>query len=203
MQGLVNVAWMAPANGSCACGERNALRPVHRTCRRKAPELALPNTSADVISASAAMAKKSLSRCGLPGAKADAFRRAAIIYAAFLMERGPRKTGVLHLRPVPAIAAQCAADALRDDPPSRPISHALANTSAPLAANVAGHQAPPRQSAAAQTGSAWFSAVPCKAGFHRSESLHVPERRSRSPRYLRERRLRARRHRVSRRYHPA
>jgi hypothetical protein len=30
----------------------------------EAPELALPNTSADVVSASAAMAKKSLSRCG-------------------------------------------------------------------------------------------------------------------------------------------
>ena len=36
----------------------------------------------------------------LPGAKADAFRRAAI-HAPFLMEREPRKTGVLRLRPAP------------------------------------------------------------------------------------------------------
>jgi len=48
-----------------------------------------------------------------------------------------------------------------------------------------------------------LSAVPCKTGSRRSESPHAPERRSRSPLYLLERRLRARPRRVSLRHLPA
>ena len=73
----------------------------------------------------------------LPGAKADAFRRAAI-RAAFLMEREPRKTRVLRLRPAPAIAAPIgAADALQDDPLEAHCARPGEHTSALLAAIVA------------------------------------------------------------------
>jgi hypothetical protein len=69
----------------------------------------------------------------LPGAKADAFRRAAI-HAAFLMEREPRKTGV-RLRPAPAIAAPIgAADSLQDDPLEAHCARPGEHTSALLAA---------------------------------------------------------------------
>src|SRR5262245_47110008 len=98
----------------------------------------------------------------LPGAKADAFRRAAI-HAAFLMEREPRETGVLHLRPVPAIAASIgAADALRDDPLEAHFARLSEHTSAPSARKCSR-----TQSAAAQKGSASFSAATCKTGPHR------------------------------------
>ena len=69
----------------------------------------------------------------LPGAKADAFRRAVI--RAFLLEGEPRKTRVLRLRPVPAIAAPIgAADALQDDPLEAHCARAGEHTSALLAA---------------------------------------------------------------------
>jgi hypothetical protein len=85
----------------------------------------------------------------LPGAKADAFRRTAI-HAAFLMEHERRETGVLRLRPVPAIAASIgAADPLRDDPLEAHFVRLSEHTSAPLAANVARRQARPLQSSAA------------------------------------------------------
>jgi hypothetical protein len=58
----------------------------------KAPELALPNTSADVVRRPRPWRRRAFLAVVLPGAKADAFRRAAI-HAAFLMGRDPRKTG--------------------------------------------------------------------------------------------------------------
>ena len=65
----------------------------------------------------------------LPGAKADAFRRAAI-HAAFLMGRDPRKTGFFAFVQFRQLPLQWALPTRFETIPSRPIAHALANTPA-------------------------------------------------------------------------